>query len=149
MSNTRDLVIYVIIIICGLILATHLNVVVSGSMEPVFYRGDIVMIEPVNFFGIQEFNASDLNVGDIVVYNATWYPDPVIHRVIFKGTTSQGQVYYVIKGDNNPTPDPAVAYPSQIEAKVLTYGGNPGQNPIVIPDIGYITIWLRGIPQSA
>ena len=28
-----------------LILAQHLNVVVSGSMEPVFYRGDIVAIE--------------------------------------------------------------------------------------------------------
>jgi signal peptidase len=118
-------------------------------MEPVFYRGDIVAIEPTNFFGIQEFNTSDLNVGDIVVYNATWYPAPVIHRVIFKGTNPQGQLYYIIKGDNNPTADPDPVYPNQIEAKVITYGGNPGQNPIVIPYIGYITIWIRGIPQSA
>ena len=149
MTLTRDIIIYAVVIIFGVILATHLNVVVSGSMEPVFYRGDIVAIEPANFFGIQEFNTSDLNVEDIVVYNATWYPAPVIHRVIFKGTNPQGQLYYIIKGDNNPTADPDPVYPNQIEAKVITYGGNPGQNPIVIPYIGYITIWIRDIPQSA
>ena len=52
MTLTRDIIIYAVVIIFGVILATHLNVVVSGSMEPVFYRGDIVAIEPTNFFGI-------------------------------------------------------------------------------------------------
>jgi len=149
MTQTQEIIGYVAIIIIGIILAQHLNVVVSGSMEPVFYRGDVVVIEKADFLGLQEFNTSDVNVGDIVVYDATWFPEPVIHRVIFKGTSPEGQLYYVTKGDNNPGPDPVVVYPNQIEAKVVSLGSTPGMNPIKIPYVGYITIWIRGIPASS
>ena len=149
MTQTQELIGYIAIIIIGIILAQHLNVVVSGSMEPVFYRGDVVLVEKANFLGLNEFNTSDVNVGDIVVYAATWFPEPVIHRVIYNGTTPEGQLYYVTKGDNNPGPDPVVVYPNQIEEKVVTLGGNPGKSPIVIPYVGYITIWIRGIPVSS
>jgi signal peptidase len=55
--------------------------------------------------------------------------------------TADGKKYYVIKGDNNPVSDPYVVYPDQIAAKVVTIGNNP----LVIPQIGYITIWIRGL----
>ena len=60
MSDTREILSYVAIIVIGIILAQHMNVVVSGSMEPVFYRGDVVVIEKTDFLGINEINADNL-----------------------------------------------------------------------------------------
>jgi signal peptidase len=140
-NQIKEIAIYIAIIIIGVIAAQHMNVVVSGSMEPVFYRGDIVLVEKANFLGIHEFNPKDVKKGDIVIYNANWFPDPVIHRVVATGTAKNGTKYYIIKGDNNPVPDPAVVYPSQITARVLTIGNQP----LFIPRIGYITLWIRGL----
>lgn len=140
-NQIKEIAIYIAIIIIGVIAAQHMNVVVSGSMEPVFYRGDIVLVEKANFLGIHEFSPEDVKKGDIVIYNANWFPDPVIHRVVATGTAKNGTKYYVIKGDNNPVPDPAVVYPSQITARVITIGNQP----LFIPRIGYITLWIRGL----
>lgn len=122
--------------------AQHLNVVVSGSMEPEFYRGDIVAVEKANLLGlgIQEFNPEDVKVGDIVVYNAKWVNEPVIHRVI-NITEINGSTYYVIKGDNNNAADPYYVHPSQITDRAITLG----DKPIVIPYVGNINLWLKGL----
>jgi signal peptidase len=141
MSNNREIISYVAIIIIGIILAQHMNVVVSGSMEPVFYRGDVVVIEKTDFLGIHEINPTDLKVGDIVIYNAVWFPEPVIHRIIATGTAINGSQYYITKGDNNPIQDPDPVYDNQVVAKVVTIGNTP----VVIPKVGYITIWIRGL----
>jgi len=140
MSAKKEIAIYALIIIVGLMLAQHMNVVVSGSMEPVFYRGDIVIVEKTNFIGISEFDPNDAQVGDIVVYNAKWYPNPVIHRII-NVTEVNGTEYFVIKGDNNDAPDPYYVEPSQITERVVKIG----DYPFIIPKIGYITIWLKGL----
>ena len=141
MADTKEIISYVAIILIGIVIASHMNVVVSGSMEPVFYRGDVVVLEQTNFLGLNEINPNDLNVGNIVIYHATWFPEPVIHRIVYKGQDSQGKEYYITKGDNNPVPDPAVVYPDQVAAKVVTIGNTP----LVIPKIGYITLWIRGL----
>lgn len=141
MSNTREILSYVAIIIIGIILAQHMNVVVSGSMEPVFYRGDVVVIEKTDFLGIQEINPDNLKIGDIVIYRATWFPEPVIHRIIATGTDSNGTPYYTTKGDNNPVQDPAPVYHDQVMAKVISFGNTP----FIIPKVGYITLWIRGL----
>ena len=141
MSNNREIISYVAIIIIGIILAQHMNVVVSGSMEPVFYRGDVVVIEKTDFLGIHEINPTDLKVGDIVIYNAVWFPEPVIHRIIATGTAINGSQYYITKGDNNQIQDPDPVFDNQIVAKVVTIGNTP----FVIPKVGYITIWIRGL----
>ncbi len=140
-SLGREIITYIVIILVGIILAQHLNVVVSGSMEPVFYRGDVVVIEKTNFLGFQEISPSDLKVGDIIIYNATWFPEPVIHRIISIQKGSDGETYYVTKGDNNPQADPALVSTSQVQAKVVSIGNQP----VVIPKIGYITLWIRGL----
>lgn len=136
----KEIATYAIILVIVLIAAQHLNVVVSGSMEPVFHRGDIVAIQKADFFGIHEFNVSDVKVGDIVVYNAKWFNQPVIHRVIniqeINGTTM-----YVIKGDHNNRSDPYYVSGDQITARVI----NIGDSPFVIPYIGHISLWLRGL----
>ena len=136
MTDYKEIASYAIILIVVLIAAQHLNVVVSGSMEPVFYRGDIV----ADFFGIHEFNASEVEVGDIVVYNAAWFEQPVIHRII-NIVEINGTTMYVIKGDNNNRTDPYYVTSDQIESRVLTWG----DTPIVIPYIGNLSLWLRGL----
>lgn len=140
MSTKKKIVIYALIIVIGLLIAQHMNVVVSGSMEPVFYRGDIVVVEKIDFLGISEFNSSDVQLDDIVVYNTQWFPNPVIHRVINE-TIVNGTKYFVIKGDNNVDPDPYLVSPSQIIQRVIKIR----DQPFIIPKIGYITIWLKGL----
>ena len=136
----KELISYAIILIIVLIAAQHLNVVVSGSMEPSFYRGDIVLVEKADFLGIHEFNPKDVEVGDVVVYDAAWFDQPVIHRII--GTTDiNGTTMYLIKGDNNKSPDPYYVTSDQIKEKVVTLG----DNLVVIPKIGYLSLWLRGL----
>lgn len=137
----REIASYAIIIIIAVVLAAHLNVVVSGSMEPTFYRGDIVATVNTNTYGIQEFNPeTDVNVGDVVVYDATWYNEPVIHRVI-KEDIINGSKYFEIKGDHNGQSDPYLVSPSQIRSKVITLG----DNLVIIPKIGYVTLFFRGL----
>ena len=111
MTDWKEIASYAVILIIVLIAAQHLNVVVSGSMEPAFYRGDIVMVQKANFFGIHEFNVNDIQKGDVVVYDAKWYNQPVIHRVI-DIVNVNGSTMYMIKGDNNNAPDPYYVSPS-------------------------------------
>ncbi|KZX12537.1 signal peptidase I [Methanobrevibacter curvatus] len=140
MTDKKEIISYIVLIVICFILAMHMNVVVSGSMEPTFYRGDIVIIEKTNFLGFQEFNPEDVEVGDIVVYDASWYNKPVIHRVINK-TTIEGETYFTIKGDNNPVQDPYPVPVSQIRERVI----NIENTPLIVPKIGYVSLWLRGL----
>jgi len=128
----KEIVIYISIIIIGVILAHQLNVVSSGSMEPVLYKGDIVVID---------YNPSTIEVGDIIVYKASWFENkPVIHRVVEKQTSNDG-IYYVIKGDNNDIQDPYPVSRNQIISKVVMIDSKP----FVIPKIGYISLWAQKI----
>nr|WP_319372841.1 signal peptidase I [uncultured Methanobacterium sp.] len=111
---------------------TEMNVVVSETMAPTFHRGDIVIVTK---------NTTNIQIGDIIIYNATWFPDPVIHRVISIQNDSNGNIRYELKGDNNPKPDPELVSPNQITYKVV----NTNNGPQVIPKLGYITLWLRGL----
>ena len=136
----KEVASYIIILVIVLIAAQHLNVVVSGSMEPAFYRGDIVLVEKADFLGIHEFNPEDVKVGDVVVYDAAWYDQPVIHRII-NITEINGTTMYIIKGDNNNAPDPYYVKASQIKEKVVTFG----YSLVVIPKVGYLSLWLSGL----
>ncbi len=131
--NYKEIATYIVIILIGLVVAQHMNVVVSGSMEPVMYRGDIVVVDQ---------NPSSVQVGDIVVYKATWVNEDVSHRVKEIYKTSNGSTYLITKGDNNPVADPyPVQYPDQVVSKVVSINGQP----LIIPKIGYITLWIRGL----
>ena len=140
MVDYKEIATYAIILIIVLIAAQHMDVVVSGSMEPAFYRGDIVVVQKADFIGINEFDPENVQIGDVVVYDAQWFDQPVIHRIIdiknINGTTM-----YKIKGDNNNAPDPYYVTSSQIKEKVVTWG----DNLVVIPKVGYLSLWLRGL----
>jgi len=136
----KEVLSYAVILIIVLIASQHLSVVVSGSMEPTFYRGDIVILQKADFFGIQEFDPNNIEIGDVVVYDASWYDQPVIHRVI-NITEINGSTMYVIKGDNNKKVDPYYVKADQIQERVVALG----DNLIIIPKIGYLSLWLRGL----
>jgi len=111
---------------------TEYRVMVSNSMEPTIYRGDIVKVEN---------KPGNIQVGDIITYKATWIPEEVLHRVIAIHKAGNGTTYFIAKGDNNPVQDPEPVYQNQIVSKVVTSNGQP----VVIPKIGYISLWIRGL----
>lgn len=74
--------------------------VASGSMEPILYKGDLIVVE-----GIE--NVSDIyvapkdaeNPGDIVVYQGA--TELIVHRAIDKKTGTDGKIVFIIHGDAN------------------------------------------------
>jgi hypothetical protein len=86
-------------------------------------------------------NTNNIQVGDIVIYNATWYLGPILHRVIAINKVKNGSTYFITKGDKFPEQDPEPIYPNQIVSKVVTSNGQP----VVTPKIGYISLWIRGL----
>ncbi|MFA4663336.1 signal peptidase I [Pyrococcus kukulkanii] len=124
----------------GLKLALHtdtpLVVVVSGSMEPVFYRGDVVVLKGVK--------PDEIKVGDVVVYRSLVAKYPIIHRVReikMEEVNGRPELCFVTWGDHNVVPDLYFTpngvldcVPQEaIEAKAL----------LVIPKVGIISIKLR------
>jgi len=109
----------------GLSIATGTNMpivaVVSASMEPTLYRGDLLFITSANY-----------TVGDVVLYERPEINYIIVHRIIKE--TENG---FVIKGDNNPAPDPGYVKESQIKGKVR----------YAIPLLGYprLAIMIFGI----
>ncbi|HZD86456.1 MAG TPA: signal peptidase I [Gaiellaceae bacterium] len=73
-------------------------VVRSGSMSPTIPTGSVVFYRPVQ--------ASDVKVGDVIVFNEPGKQDTkVTHRVYAIGTGPGGK-YFQTKGDANGGPDP-------------------------------------------
>lgn len=71
-------------------------VVLSGSMEPAFHRGDILFLH----MGYSPFRA-----GDIVVFKVADRDIPIVHRVIKVHEKPSGVVDILTKGDNNSVDD--------------------------------------------
>ncbi len=67
----------------------------TNSMDPIFDKGaNAIQIEPKS--------VNDIEVGDIVTYKRG--DRLIIHRVIEKNIDAEGW-YFIVKGDNNATPD--------------------------------------------
>ena len=92
--------------------------VLSGSMEPKFYPGDVVITK--------HKNKTDIQVNDIVTYRDN---DGIIitHRIIEE--TPDG---YITKGDNNNVED----------TDILTKENIIGEVKFSIPKIGYVIDFL-------
>ena len=79
-------------------------VVLSGSMEPAFHRGDILFLH----MGYTPFRA-----GDIVVFKVADRDIPIVHRVIKVHEKEDGEVDLLTKGDNNQVDDRGLYAASQ------------------------------------
>ncbi|WP_457743093.1 signal peptidase I [Thermococcus sp.] len=136
----------------GLKAALHtgspLVIVVSGSMEPVFYRGDVVLLKGIT-------NPNQVKVGDVIVYKRPGYEYPIIHRVRYIYTIKldgKPEKCFVTWGDNNPVPDPPYPSPYGPIQVILPNGYLAGCVPayaveakaeLVFPKIGLIPLWIR------
>ena len=140
----------------GLRLALHtdtpLVIVISGSMEPVFYKGDVVVLKGVN--------PDSIHVGNVIVYKRPGFEYPIIHRVRYIGTLNlngKTERCFVTWGDNNPVPDPAYPLKNGGYSSITMYikgfgyydaGCVPASDVeakavFVIPKVGWIPLWLR------
>ena len=80
-------------------------VVLSGSMEPAFQRGDILFLDnSVNAVG----------VGDVVVFKIKDRAIPIVHRILKTHEKADGTVDLLTKGDNNRVDDRGLYAPGQL-----------------------------------
>ncbi|KAK2739254.1 Signal peptidase complex catalytic subunit [Onygenales sp. PD_40] len=117
-------------------------VVLSGSMEPGFQRGDLL------FLWNRGVNA---DVGEIVVYNVRGKDIPIVHRVMRtfpeveeeEGSSSPTHKL-LTKGDNNLADDTELYARGQdyLDRKEDIVGSVRGY----VPAVGYVTIMLSEHP---
>lgn len=75
----------------------------TGSMEPTMAGCDLLVYGP----------ATNVEVGDVVIFDAPWRDGLVIHRVVDE--TSGG---FVLQGDANASPDPMLVTEDRILVEV-------------------------------
>ncbi|MBU7015157.1 MAG: signal peptidase I [Theionarchaea archaeon] len=107
-----------------------LYVVISGSMEPTFYEGDILVVKRADPYTLEE--------GDIIVFESPSGGIPIVHRV-FEVETKDGVPYYITKGDHNNSLDIyyQFSYPGVPPERVI------GKPVFRIPKLGWAQIKLR------
>eukprot|EP00123_Amoebidium_parasiticum_P000353 comp10840_c0_seq1/m.5464 comp10840_c0_seq1/g.5464 ORF comp10840_c0_seq1/g.5464 comp10840_c0_seq1/m.5464 type:complete len:183 (-) comp10840_c0_seq1:44-592(-) len=113
-------------------------VVLSGSMEPAFYRGDLLFLT--------KFDDDPVRAGEIVVYKIKGREIPIVHRVTKVHESPKGVVRFLTKGDNNRDDDRSgglYAY----KQNWLTTGDIVGRARGWIPKIGMVTIIMNDYPQ--
>ncbi|KAJ6295245.1 hypothetical protein OIU78_023292 [Salix suchowensis] len=122
-------------------------VVLSGSMEPGFKRGDILFLH---------MSEAPFRAGEIVVYNVEGKQIPIVHRVIeVHEQENSGKVDILTKGDANPADDRSLyAYgqnwlkPQQIMGRAVGFVPYAGWVTIIMtekPIIKYILVGALGL----
>ena len=96
-------------------------VVMSGSMEPTFHTGSMVLID--------RDSAKNLRVGDTIAFNTGGAF--VTHRIV-----GENDGDFVTKGDANDTADPWSVSTSDVKGKVV----------LSIPTLGYIIKFIASAP---
>jgi signal peptidase len=92
----------------------------SGSMEPTFYKGDLLVLQGVN--------ADELKVGDVIVFSYPGGTTPVVHRIIEINPDGSFQT----KGDNNNVQLP---FEKKIKPEQIH-----GKSVLIIPLLGWVKI---------
>ena len=109
---------------------TPLVVVTSESMVPTLNVGDLLILKHVP--------EDDLKVGDIIVYEDSWYTAaPIVHRIV-RIEEINGVKHFYTKGDANPTEDPGDRVYDEITGVVV----------FKIPWVGNISLFLRGLMST-
>jgi signal peptidase len=109
-------------------------VVLTGSMEPSFHRGDILFIT---------WDYTPPESGDIVVFKVPSQEIPIVHRVIATQVLENGDYNCLTKGDNNEINDRGLYEKRQLW---LTGKNLFGRIKGFCPYVGIITILLNDYP---
>ncbi|KAE9621317.1 hypothetical protein Lal_00023555 [Lupinus albus] len=110
-------------------------VVLSGSMEPGFKRGDILFLR---------LNKDPIRAGEIVVFNVDGREIPIVHRVIkVHERQDTGEVEILTKGDNNYGDDRLLYAHGQLW---LQRHHIMGRAVGFLPYVGWVTIIMTEKP---
>ena len=110
----------------------------SGSMEPAFYKGDILFLNN---------DPPPIEVGEIVVFKIEGKDVPIVHRIVESNFLANGTEAYLTKGDNNPMDDrQGMLY---AEGQVwLQRRHMLGRAVGALPFVGHVTILLNEYPAA-
>ena len=116
----------ILVILISGIFKYKLIAVATDSMNPVFYRGDAVMIAYKD--------PNDVKVGDILAYEHKGVM--ITHRII-EITEDNGKLYFATKGDANEIADPYITPQGDVIGKV----------EYVVKYIGFPTVWTKELME--
>ena len=105
------------------------TVIMSNSMQPVYGRGDMVIVR-------QKSPAMSIGIGDIIQYS---YKDRLItHRVVeLVDNGNDNVVQYITRGDNSDSNDPWLVSEEQISGTIRAR----------VPLVGWPTVYLYEMMQ--
>ncbi|BFZ04640.1 hypothetical protein BsWGS_07679 [Bradybaena similaris] len=111
-------------------------VVLSGSMEPAFHRGDLLLLT--------NYRDEPIRVGEIVVFKIEGRDIPIVHRVLKVHEREDGYVRFLTKGDNNSVDDRGLYAKGQLwlEKKDVV-----GRAKAFLPYAGIVTILMNDYPK--
>ncbi|XP_063997827.1 signal peptidase complex catalytic subunit SEC11C isoform X3 [Pogoniulus pusillus] len=111
-------------------------VVLSGSMEPAFHRGDLLFLT--------NFHDDPIRAGEIVVFKVEGRDIPIVHRVIKIHEKENGNIKFLTKGDNNEVDDRGLYKEGQnwLEKKDVV-----GRARGFLPYVGMVTIIMNDYPK--
>lgn len=85
--------------------------VLTSSMEPGLPPGTLLIVRPVD--------PVDIAIGDVVTYQIrSGEPDVITHRVIAINTAADGELRFIMQGDNNAEPDPDPVREVQVQGRL-------------------------------
>jgi len=123
----------------GLFVVMHCEspivVVLSGSMQPAYYRGDLLFL--TNY-------PEPFRVGDVVVFKVRGRNIPIVHRVIKVHEKEDGYVKFLTKGDNNNIDDRGLYVEGQLW---LEKSDIIGRAKGYLPYVGMMTILMNDKPN--
>ncbi len=129
-ENPLTLAITIITSICIIwfssgVFAIYPSVIATGSMEPMIYPGDVILVRKIN-----EENITHLKEGDVIQFQRN---DILISHRIVDIVTTDGQTRYRTKGDNNSCEDSDLVLQENVRGIIKQ----------VIPKIGWPTLVLK------
>ncbi|XP_052615990.1 signal peptidase complex catalytic subunit SEC11A isoform X1 [Peromyscus californicus insignis] len=129
-------------------------VVLSGSMEPAFHRGDLLFLT--------NRVEDPIRVGEIVVFRIEGREIPIVHRVLKIHEKQNGHIKFLTKGDNNAVDDRGLYKQGQhwLEKKdvvgrarglfisdIIRRTDISGGQELFVPYIGIVTILMNDYPK--
>lgn len=105
--------------------------ILTQSMIPTYPPGTLVIVKPID--------VQQIKIGDALTYQIkSGEPEVVTHRVIEINTSSNGDITFITKGDNNALADELPVMPVQVKGTVW----------YSVPWIGYVNNLIGGDARS-
>ena len=112
-------------------------VVLSGSMEPAVFKGDLLVLHD---------HAGPYETGEILVFRLPRRSVPIVHRVVDSLRDERGGDHIVTKGDANPGDD--LRLYAEAGIREITGDNIIGRVFLLVPQVGYATIAMNERPMA-